>query len=176
VNSASHSGVDPAVGQVGQQVDEDEGEADGEETSLHQGVVAAGDGGDDEAAETGPTEDGFRDDGSGEQCSELQADYGNDGDEGVGQGVAVDYGVFGEAFGSGGADVVVVELFEHGGADHASEDGGEGRAHGYGGQDEVFPAVDGGEGAGACAGDGKPAQGDGEDENQDWAESKGWDG
>ena len=104
---------------------------------MHQGVVAVGDGVDGEAADAGPGEDRFGDDGSGEQRAELQAEDGEDGDHGVAQGVAVDDGALGQAFGAGGADVVLAELFEHGGADHAGEDGGERSAHGDGGEDEV---------------------------------------
>ncbi len=53
------------------------------------------------------------------------------------QGVAVDDGGLGEALGAGGADVVLAELFEHGGADHAGEDGGEAQGEGEGGEDQV---------------------------------------
>lgn len=102
-----HAGVDPAVGYVGEEIDEDVGEADGQETALDEGVVAVGDGADGETAEAGPTEDGFRDDGSGEERAELKADDGDDGDQGVGQGVAADDGELGEALGAGGANVVL---------------------------------------------------------------------
>ena len=89
---------------------------------------------------------------------------GEHGDQGVAQGVAVDDGALGQAFGAGGADVVLAELFEHGGADHAGEDGGEGAAHGEGGQDEV------GERSGA--GDGEPSEFDGEEQDEDGAEGE----
>ena len=110
----------------------------------------------------------------------MQADDSDDGDERVGQSVTVDYRRFREPLGAGGADIVAVELFEHGGADHAGEDGGERNSHGDGGQNEVAPAIrpeGGGQYARAwtCAGDGKPAEADGEDEDQDWAEREGWD-
>ncbi len=127
-------------------------------------VVAVRDGLDREAADAGPGEDGFGDDCAGEERAELQAQDGDDGDHGVAQGVAVDDGALGQAFGAGGADVVLAELFEHGGTDHAGEDGGEGSAHGDGGENKV------GEGAGA--GNGEPSQLDGEEQDQNGAESE----
>ena len=129
---------------------------------MDQVVVAVRDGLDREAADAGPGEDGFGDDCAGEQRAELQAQHGDDGDHGVAQGVAVDDGALGQAFGAGGADVVLAELFEHRGAHHAGEDGGERSAHGEGGENEV------GERAGA--GDGEPSELDGEEQDQDRAE------
>ena len=76
--------------------------------------------------------------------------------------MAVDYCALGEAFGAGGADVVLAELFEHAGADHAGEDGGHGASHSDGGENDV------GEAAGA--GDWEPSQLDGEQNNEDGAE------
>src|SRR6202030_2013212 len=79
-----------------------------------------------------------------------------------GQGVAIDEGALGQAFGAGGADGVLAEFFEHRSADHAGEDGGERSPHGDGGQHEVRERTG--------AGDREPAQLDGEEENQDGAE------
>jgi hypothetical protein len=121
----AHARVGDGVGDVGEEVDGDVGEADGEDTALDQGIVAVGDGGQGEAADAGPAEDGFGNDGSCEKAAELQANDGEDRDESVAEGVAVDHLIFRQALGAGGADVVLVELFEHGGADHAGENGGE---------------------------------------------------
>ena len=82
--SDAHAGVGQGVGNVGEQVDGDVGEADGEDAALDQGVVAVGDGGEGEAADAGPGEDRLRNDGAGEQAAELQADDGENGDQGVG--------------------------------------------------------------------------------------------
>ena len=87
-----------------------------------------------QAADAGPGEDRFGDDCAGQQRAELQAQNRDDGDHGVAQGVAIDYRALGQAFGAGGADVVLAEFFEHGGAHHAGQDGGERSAHGDGGQ------------------------------------------
>ncbi len=131
---------------------------------MHQIVVAVRDGLDGEAADAGPGEDGFRHDCAGEERAELQAEHGDDGDHGVAQGVAVNDCALGQAFGASGTDVVLAELFEHGGADHPGEDGGEGSAHGDRGENQVRER--------ACAGDGEPSQLDGEEKNQDWSEGE----
>ena len=75
---------------------------------------------------------------------------------------------FGEAFGAGGADVVGGKLFDHGGANHASEDGGERGAQREGGKDEMSEA--------AASGNGEPAEDHGKKENQDRAEREIGDG
>ena len=89
-SGVSEAGVGEGVGDVGEEVDGDVGEADGEDAALDEGVVAVGDGGEGEAADAGPAEDGLGDDGAGEQAAELQAEDGEDGDERVAEGVAVD--------------------------------------------------------------------------------------
>src|ERR1035441_7457042 len=107
--SSADAGVGDGVGDVGEQVDGDVGEADGEDASLDQGVVAVGYGGERQAADAGPGEDRLGDDGAGEQAAKLQADDGENRNESVGERVAVDDGAFGEPLGAGGADVVLVE-------------------------------------------------------------------
>ena len=88
--SSAHSRVGDGVGDVGEEVHCDVGEADRQNAALDEGVVAVGDGGEGEAADAGPTEDGFGDDGSGEEGAELQADDGENRDESVAEGVALD--------------------------------------------------------------------------------------
>src|ERR1700752_5270623 len=97
---------------VGGEVDEDEGESDGEYAALEKRLVAVGDGGDGEASDAGPAEDGFGDDGPGVERSELQAEEGDDGNERVAQGMLIDDGALGQALGASGADVVLAEFFE----------------------------------------------------------------
>ena len=98
----------------------------------------------------------------------MQAEQSDDGDERVAQGVLIDDDAFGKAFCAGGSDVVLAEFFEHGGADHSGEDGGEGAAHGDGGQDEM------GDAAGSA--DRKPAEFDGDKQDEDGAEGEGGEG
>lgn len=156
--------VGEVVEEVGDEVDGDVGEADGEDASLDQVVVAVGDRLNGEAADSGPGEDGFGDDGAGEQGAELESDDGENGDKSVAEGVLVNDGAFGESFGAGGANVVLAEFFEHGGADHAGEDGGERASHGDGRKDEVVEA--------SCAGHGQPAEANCEEEDENGAEGK----
>ena len=63
-----------------------------------------------------PGEDGFDEEGAGEEGGEPSGDGGEDGVDGVLEGVADDDGVVGESFGGGCADVVLVEGVEHGAA------------------------------------------------------------
>jgi len=78
--------------------------------------------------------------------------------------------IFRQALGAGGADVVLVELFEHGGADHAGEDGGKREAQGDRRKDKVQEEA--GETAGARSGDGKPAELDGEEQDENGAQGE----
>src|ERR1035441_6069077 len=164
--SDADAGVGQGIGDVGQQVDGDVGEADGKDASLDQGIIAVGDGGKGEAADAGPGEDRLGDDGAGEQAAELQAKDGEHGNEGVGKRVAENDGMLGQALGAGGADVVLVQLFEHGGAHHAGQDSGQAHAEGDGGENEIEEELPTEDGAGARAGDGQPAKLDGEDEDE----------
>ncbi len=74
---------------------------------MHKVVIAIADSGDGEASNAGPGKNGFGDDGSREQRAELQAEHGDDGNHGVTQGVAIDDGALGQAFGAGSANVVL---------------------------------------------------------------------
>src|SRR5208337_564505 len=107
VSSLADARVEGGVDEVGEEVDGDIGEADGEQASLDEGVVAVADGADGEASDAGPGEDGFGDDGTGEEGSELESEDGDDRDEGVAQSMAIDYAALGESLGASGADVVL---------------------------------------------------------------------
>jgi len=157
---------DPRVGHrvqhVSQKVHRDIGQSNRQDAALHQIVIAVRDGLDGETADARPTKDRLGHDCAGQQRSELQAQHGDDGDHGVAQRVAVDDGALGQAFGAGGADVILAEFFEHGGAHHARQDGGQRAAHGDGGQHEI--------GERTRSGNGEPSQLDGEKKNQDWTQ------
>src|SRR5260370_695126 len=73
------------------------GRADRQDEALHQEIVAAGDGWDRRAADAGPGEDCFGNDGARQQRSELQAQHRDYGDHGVAQGMAVDHLALGKA-------------------------------------------------------------------------------
>ena len=96
------------------------------------------------------------------------SEVGDDGQDGDAEGVFVDDGAVGEAFGAGGADKILVEDFEQAGAHEAGDDGGKGDCQGDGGQDEL--------GGRAPAADGQPLEPEAEDENEDGAYDKHRDG
>ena len=92
----------------------------------------------------------------------MQAQHRQHWDHCVTQRMAVDDRAFGQAFGAGGADVVLAELFEHRRAHHARENGSERAAHGDCGQNEI------GERSGS--GDGQPSKFNREDQDENGAE------
>ena len=58
--------------------------------------------------------------------------------------MAEDDGALGQAFGAGGAHVVLAEGFEHAGTGDAGDGGDEAGGEGDGGQDQMFPGADAG--------------------------------
>ncbi len=61
----TYSRIEGGINEVREKVDGDIGKTDAEQASLDERVVAVADGGDGEASDAGPGEDGFGDDGSG---------------------------------------------------------------------------------------------------------------
>ena len=112
-------------------------------------------------AEARDGEDLFGEDGAGEQGAEFEGAEGDDGDQGVAQGVFQDHAGAGEAFGAGGADVVLVEHRDHGAAGVAHEDGGDGVAEDESGHDGGGERLPGVLGEGHVAGGRQPAEIDG---------------
>ena len=82
--------IDHGVRHVHEEVDEDVAEGAHEDDALDERVVLVEDGGDGEAPHAPAREDGLDDDGAREQVAELHADDGDDGDEGVAEGVLED--------------------------------------------------------------------------------------
>src|SRR5581483_9500546 len=162
--SLSNARVDGGVEHVREKVYGDIREANGQDAALDDIVVAVADGGDGEAAESGPGKDRFRHDGAGEQRAELQSNDGQHGDERVAERVAIDDVALGHALGARGADVVLAEFFEHGCAHHAGEDGGEGTAQRDGRENKAGPT--------SGAGDGQKAEIDGEEQYKDGTEGE----
>src|SRR5690625_7848465 len=74
----AHPGVEEAVGQVDQQVDQHEPEREHQDRALDDGEVAGGDRLDAEAAGAGPGEDDLGDRGAAEQRAEVDPDAGDD--------------------------------------------------------------------------------------------------
>src|SRR5690625_2466250 len=80
--------VESGVGEVHQQVYEHENKGNKEHRSLDEGQVAGADGVDQHAANAGPGEDGFGEDGSPQEAATLQTDHGDRRQQGVAEGVA----------------------------------------------------------------------------------------
>src|SRR5262249_2406488 len=135
--------IEVRVEDVDEEVDEDEGEGDGEDGALDHRVVAALDGVEGEAADPGPGEDVLDDDDTTEHEGELQPEDGDGRDHRVFEGVDRHDAALVDAFGAGGADVVLVEDLQHRGAEESGEDGGVDDADGEGGQDEMLEPLPG---------------------------------
>ena len=105
--SGPHPRIYPLIYHVRQQIHKHISQSNREQATLHQRIVAIGDGADGQPPQAWPTEDGFRHNGPGQQSSKLQANDGNDGNQGVGQGVAADHSALAEALGAGGAKFFV---------------------------------------------------------------------
>src|SRR5690625_796443 len=80
--------VESGVGEVHQQVDEHENKGDKEHRSLDEGQVAGADGVYQHAANAGPGEDGFGENGSAQKAAKLQTDHGDHRQQSVAEGVA----------------------------------------------------------------------------------------
>ena len=137
-----HPRVEHGVQQVGDQVDEDERDADDQGEALHDGVVARRDRVVQRLADAGQREDRLGEDRPAEQGAERQPDDGDDREQGAAQGVAADDRELAEALGPGGADVVLTEHVEQARAGHPGDDRQRDRADGDRRQDQVLAGVD----------------------------------
>src|SRR5690625_1951227 len=130
--------VDDRVQEVDEQVDDDELQREDEHQALHRGVIAGFDRLDEQPAEAVEVEHRFDYYRAGQQEAELQADYRNDRNEGVPQGVLVHDGPLDEAFGAGGAHVIAADRFQEAGT-RKPRDRSEARdRQGYERQDDAF--------------------------------------
>src|SRR5690625_5009806 len=135
------SRVEVSVEDVNEEVDDCIGERKYENHTLDDREVFRPDRVDREPADARPGEDGFRDDGSGKQSAELQADYGDDRNQGVAEGVPVNDAAALHAFGAGRADIVLAHRFNQRGAGHAGNRSDGARSERRRGQDVILPAV-----------------------------------
>ena len=83
---------------------------------LHERHVALVDGVEDEPAEPRPGEDRLDHDDAAQHEAELEPDHGDDRQPGIAQRMADDHVALREALGAGGADKVLAEHLQHGGA------------------------------------------------------------
>src|SRR5262249_41167668 len=111
--------------------------------------------------------DGFGDHHSADQQPHAEADHGDDGYGGVGQGVPDQHLGFGLALGAGGADIVLVHDLEHTRARDAGDQGDKDHGQRNRGQEQPLqPAADA-LGKTLVALHRQPVEFDGEDVDQD---------
>src|SRR5262245_56620516 len=118
----SDSGIDVSIGDVDQDVDQHVGGGDEQHGALHEREVLREDAADDEAAETGPAEDGLDDDRAGQEIAKLQAEDRDHRNERVLQGVAHHDAPPRQALGARGPHVVLAEHLEQARAREARDD------------------------------------------------------
>src|SRR5213594_1032710 len=108
----ANAGIDDGIERVHGQVDEDDGADHDEVDALDHGIVALGDGLEEEAPKPGQPEDRLDDDGAAEDLRDLDAEHGEHGDEGVLQAVLEDHGALAEPLGPRCADVILAQHLE----------------------------------------------------------------
>ena len=88
-------------------------------------------------------EDGLQDDGAAEQRGELEAAEGDDGDQGVPQGVPENHDPLSESLAAGGAHVVLAQHLQQVGAGDAGEIGAVAPGQDQGGPHDLEDVVEG---------------------------------
>src|SRR5438067_2283869 len=111
--------VEPAVGQVDQEIDQDDGGGQDEDGGLDDWVVAVDDRLDREQADARPGEDGLDDDRPAEDVAKLEADDRDQRNQGVAQPVPTQHRKLAQALGSGGPHIVLGQHLEHARTDQA---------------------------------------------------------
>src|SRR6266536_5549048 len=171
-SAISDPGIDPAIEQVHGQVAQDEAHRDAQDHALHQWIVAREYRVHHEAPHPGQGEHVLGDHCSADQRAELEAEHGDDRDEGVLEHVATDDARLRKPLGPRGTHVVLRERVEHARTQGARDHGGEGEAQSERGQDEraetghhLLEGVD-------VAGEGEPAQLHPEEEDQEKGQEK----
>src|SRR5882724_4532673 len=97
---ATDAGIEQPVGEVDEEIDDDEGEREDEHGALQQDVVAREDGLHHQAAEPRPGEDRLSQHGAAHELAGLQAEQGEDRDGGVAQGVLAEHPRLAHALGA----------------------------------------------------------------------------
>ena len=118
---------------------------------MDHGVVVIADCVDQVGADAVNDEHLLGDNGAAQQAAEAGAELGNQGDQGVAQGVSHNNGGALQPLGLGGADVVRLEDIQHGGAAQADEAGDGPGGQGKGRQNGLLKADGGPEVVGHAA-------------------------
>ena len=160
----SDATVEKSVGDIDDEVEQNENRAVNDDHAFEEKDVGIEDRIDEERACSWEIKDGFNDQRAGEEIGGERAEVTDDGEDGDFEGVFVDDAGIAEAFGSGGADEVLAENFEHTGADDPGDVGDVRTCESDGRQDQAPPS--------GPPSDGEPSEADGKDENEDGADDE----
>ncbi len=89
----------------------------------NQRIIPAQDAGGEQAADAGDAEHLFDDEGAGDHHGYHGTDIGHHGEDGVSQGMLGNDLTLGDSLCTGGTDIVLIELLDHGGAHQAGDKG-----------------------------------------------------
>src|SRR5437867_8241783 len=145
IASVPDSGVKERVERVNGEVHDDHDRDDEEVDALDHGIVALVDGVEEESPHAGQAEDRLEDHGAAEDLRDLDAEAGDDGDEGVLQAVLEHHAALADSLRPRGTDVVLAQDVEQHRAGEAHDRGGRSEAEDRGREDElgyVRPQVD----------------------------------
>ena len=131
------AGVHPCDEDIREEVHEDEQGGVEHRGGEDERVVAVEDSADEVLAEAWEVIDFLDDEGSGGDAGEGWSEEGGDWEEAVAERVAENDLPARDAFGAGGADIVLAEDFEHAAAGEPGNVGGVGKSHGGGREDPV---------------------------------------
>src|ERR1700739_1596853 len=107
--------VQHRVHQVSQKIHSNVGQSNCQNAALDNEIIAIGNCVDGEPPHARPGKNLLGHDRTCQERSELQSQHGYDWNHGIAQGMVVDDPCFRNTLGAGGADIVVAEVFEHGG-------------------------------------------------------------
>ncbi len=130
--------IEPRIGHVHQEIEGDEGARHQHDIGLHHRIVAVGDGLDGEPSHAGQREDRLHHHRPRQEHAELAAYHRHHRDQRVLERVLVDDDAARQALGPGGADIVLAQDLQHGGARHAHGRGGQAEAQHRRGQEELL--------------------------------------
>src|ERR1700682_5344332 len=131
------SRVDDAIEQIDDQIDADHDRRHQQDASLHARIVARLNAVDQPVADARPGKDGLGQDRAGQQQANLQPDHRDHRNECVAQRVNQHHAPVRQAFGAGGANVILPQHLEHRRARHPGDHREWNRAQRDRGQDEV---------------------------------------
>ena len=125
-----------AISDIGEQIYQNIGQGDYQNTTLEERIIAKVDRLDQESSQTGPGENCFCDYGAGQKHAELESENGNDRDTSVQESVFPEKIPPGYALCAGNDHVTLVQFLQKSNPDHSGEKGGQGGSQGNGWKDD----------------------------------------